>query len=110
MVDAPNPAPRASRDRRETSYVMFFLSTVFYRNSVMPPIRSEPPDCLIVRAAQAAPAFEDWQAESVLEAALQSALGKRAARTCQGHNAAKNIIFRHASSRSRPDFRRDIRA
>jgi hypothetical protein len=72
---------------------------LFFEIAVMPPARPTSPDCLIVRVPQAAPAFENWQAESVLERAL----GKGAARTCQGPKAPEKHYFpaRRASIVSR---------
>jgi hypothetical protein len=63
---------------------MCFLHCL-YEIAVMPPARPASPDCLIVRAPQAAPAFENWQEESVV--------WKRVAKPCQGHNAPKKHYF-----------------
>ena len=73
---------------------------LFLEVAVMPPARSGSPDCLIVRASQAAPAFENWQEESV----FKSVLGKPAAERCQGITPPKALFFRPVWPRSRRGF------
>jgi hypothetical protein len=55
---------------------MRFSSPLFFSNRGYFARQVFSPDCLIVRAAQAAPAFENWQEESRRIRLLGSAPGK----------------------------------